>query len=308
MAPAAFHLDEASAAERVARDRLTWQAWGTLLTKAQYLDRERTLRQTVHGQLDRHTWVLRVANGTVVASCETFRRPLLHGGAVEVVASVFVDPPLRGAHMASRLVDALARQRAEAGIDGLVLFSEVGTRIYERLGFRALPAPTRTWASDAPELRPTAETVAREDLPALLAERHRLRAQRIDVRLTDAIFDWHFARARFYADVLGRPSPASVGARTQDALFVWAPDFKGDALRILDASGTPGASVAPLVEAARAEARRLGLAFVELWDDAHSAFLGGPGADERDEDLPMGRSFTPRGELFLGPLSRAMWA
>src|SRR4051812_26925324 len=146
-AGAGFLLGEASAAEKVARDRLTYEAWGSGLTREQYLDRERILRQTDQGRLGMRTWVLRVPNGVVMASCETFRLPLLPTGVAEVIASVFVDSPLRGARMASRLMKALVAHRKAAGIDALLLFSEVGERLYAHAGFHALPMPTRRWAA-----------------------------------------------------------------------------------------------------------------------------------------------------------------
>ena len=72
-----FLLTEMSAPEKVARDRLTFSAWGAGLTRDQYLTRERLLSQTDHGRLDMRTWALRVPNGVIMASCETFRLPLL---------------------------------------------------------------------------------------------------------------------------------------------------------------------------------------------------------------------------------------
>jgi GNAT superfamily N-acetyltransferase len=302
-----FLLGQASATERLARDRLTYAAWGGRLGLGQYLDRERRLRQTWHARLGMRSWVLKVPNGAVLASCETFRLPLAPAGSVEVIASVFVDRPLRGAGLATRLVDALVAQRREAGIDALVLFTEVGVTLYNRSGFRLLGAPTRTLAA-----RKTAgcgaEPVALAGLPALLEQRARLRTGLLELRLGEELFDWHFERARIYAEALGRPRPESVGARHGDALVLWAPDFKNDRLRILEASGPAGTELGPLLEAAAAEAFRLGLSAAELWDDTHSAQLPGGATYPREDDLPMGLSFTPRGELFLGPLSRATWA
>jgi hypothetical protein len=98
------------------------------------------------------------------------------------------------------------------------------------------------------------------------------------------------------------------GASTDDALVLWVADYKNGLLRLLDASGAPHADLSPLFDAAAHEAATLGLAAVEHWDDAHSLALAGPPATGRDDDLPMGLSFTPRGELFLGPLARAAWA
>lgn len=304
-----FRLDEATASERIARDRLTWEAWGDRLSRAQYLERERVLRQTDHGRLAHHTWALRVLSGVVVGSCETYRLPLLRGGAVEVIASVYVERALRGVKMASRMLHALVAQRREAGIDALILFSEVGTDLYERLRFKKLPAPTRTWAAQESSIDPEPFVVRRpEELGLLLAHRNRLRSDDVDVRATIDLVDWHVARSRFYARTLERPEAASLGARDGDVVALWCPDHKNGVLRILDASGPAGAGLERLAAIAQHEAARLGLSRVELWDDAHSARLTGGTSHERDDDLPMGQPFTPRGELFLGPLARLCWA
>ncbi len=121
-----FRLCEAAAGDKLTRDKLTYEAWGDRLTLPQYLTRERLLRASGHARSGLHTWLLRLPNGVVVASAETYRLPLTPAGALEVVASVFVERPLRGVSMATRLIDALVAQRREAGLDGLVLFSEVG--------------------------------------------------------------------------------------------------------------------------------------------------------------------------------------
>jgi len=301
-----FRLCEAHAGDRLARDKVTYEAWGARLTAPQYLERERLLRATGHGRGAMHSWLLRLPNDVVVASAETFRLPLQPAGAVEVVASVFVERPLRGVGMASRLVEALATHRREAGLDALVLFSEVGDGLYARAGFSKLPAPTRRWHVHPVTVMPGVATV---DVPGpLLEARARWRGEELDLRVDAPLVDWHEARARFYAAALGRPAPGPLGALSDDACLLWCADFKTGVLRLLEASGRPGALLQPLVDAAMAEAARLGLAHLELWDDAHSLRLEGGTGFERDDDLPMGLAFTPRGGLALGPLSRLWWA
>lgn len=303
-----FVLGEARASERVARDRLTHDAWGSSLTREQFLDRERTLRQTAHGRLSMRSWVLRLPNGAVCASAETFRLPLHPGGAVEVVASVFVDRALRGVGMASRLMAHLVKARREAGIDALVLFSEVGAGLYERAGFRALPAPGRIWPVGGPGLlRMT--PITRETLPEALERRRRLREGRLDLHLTPEIVDWHLARSDFYARELGRSPATEIGVISDDVVALWVPDYRANVLRLLDVTGAPGTPLEPVVVSARAMGVVNDLDRVVLWDDEVSAALPSPTARPRDDDdLPMGLPFTPRGELVMGPLSRAWWA
>jgi hypothetical protein len=305
MSAPGFLLGEATASEKLSRDRLTFEAWGARLSPEQYLERERLLRATEHARWSMHTWVLRLPNGVVVASCETFRLNLVPGGALEVVASVFVERPLRGVGMASRLTGALVAHRREAGIDGLVLFSEVGTEIYARAGFRVLPAPTRRIAA-SPGAMPLGS--AERSFDSIRVLRAGLREGDLHLRVDRALFDWHHARSGFYARMLGLEPIDSVGATVDGVTGLWAADVKGGVLRLLDVSGERGASMDGLLELAARVAHRHGLSAVELWDDAHSLTLGGPPPFQRDDDLPMGVAFTPRGELALGPLSRAFWA
>jgi GNAT superfamily N-acetyltransferase len=302
-----FQLGEATAVERTARDRLTFEEWGSRLTQAQYLDRERVLRQTLHGQHDMRSWVLRLPNAVIAASCETFRLPLMPEGVIEVVATVYVDRALRGVKMASRLIDALIEARREAGVDGLVLFSEVGTDLYARSGFKLLPAPVRTW-TEPPAHDAASVWLSPDDLTTALQERSRIRSHLLDLRLTEPLVDWHLTRARFYARTLGVPMAPHLGARAGGVQLFWSPDFKCNVLRILDATGPAGASIEPAIAAAVNESRALGLGGVELWDDACSSQLVGGERRLRADDVPMGLSFTPRGELFMGPLSRTCWA
>ena len=308
MIGAGFFLDEATAGERTARDRLTYDAWGGRLTREQYLDRERILRQTEHGRHAMHTWVLRLSSRVIVASCETFRLPLSPRGAIEVIASVYVERPLRGVKMASRMMEALVQSRREAGIDALLLFSEVGTEIYARAGFKPLPAPVRSWGNASGESVRPVEWLTRDDLGSALESREAVRDGRVDVRLTESVIDWHLERAAFYRQTLGLPGTDRIGARCGGVQAIWVPDFKNNVLRVLDATGPADVSLEPVIEAACRESAALGLDGVELWDDPVSARLQGGAVRLRDDDIPMGQAFSPIGELFLGAVSRACWA
>jgi hypothetical protein len=202
---------------------------------------------------------------------------------------------------------ALVAHRREAGLDALVLFSEVGPTLYERAGFHVLPMAARRWtsaASGGAEAQPLGEG----DLSDAFDWRNRCRAERIDLRLSPEIFHWHLTRAKFYASHLPRDLNATVGARGGGVQALWVPDFKSNVLRLLDLTGAPGASLDPVIASARAAAASMGLDQVELWDDPVSQQLTGGEPLGRDDEIPMGMAFTPRGALFLGPLSRACWA
>jgi hypothetical protein len=124
----------------------------------------------------------------------------------------------------------------------------------------------------------------------------------------EQIYCWHRERALFYARTQSRPMPLSIGARLGESQALWVPDFKSNVLRVIDATGRPDDSLDPLLNALAREAAELGFRHVELWDDAVSLRLTGGEPLPRTDDVPMGQAFTPRGALFMGPLSRACWA
>src|SRR2546429_2590439 len=94
-----MRLVQADEAERLALDRLTYQAWGTRLDPAQYLEREARLRAHPWSQQALTSWLLLSDGGELLSSCETYRMDSFAAGAPGAtfgVASVFTEPRLRG--------------------------------------------------------------------------------------------------------------------------------------------------------------------------------------------------------------------
>lgn len=296
----AIELDERSHAE-----------WGRGLTVPAHIARERRLRVGMWPRTHHETWVLTDAD-EVLASCETYRVACTvdgEPGRAWEIASVYVDPLLRGRGYGTRLMDELvARLENEPGAKAFVLFSDVGPAMYERVGFRPLRAmdrvlpPSHEDPDDGPWLR-FSETE--------LAEVH---ARWVPFGGEFAIWpslgqlDWHIDRARTLAETVGWRRSSRCGAQIGSDAIVWVEDRESDALQVLVMSARVPKAAALLLDAAARTAGELGLKEVRAWETP----LPGPwpadlgAAVPRNGGVPMirplvddlapaGWTFVPRG-------------
>lgn len=264
-----MRLRPASDAEKIRRDRLTHAAWGQRLDPSAYGAREAGLRAHPWAKEVMTTWLWTGASGEILASCETFRMESRLGeqrGVAFGVASVFVEPALRGTGHCTAMMRALVeRLRTEPGAQAAILFSDVGAPIYERAGFSARPAfetilPAAADAESAPGLVHLDEAGARDAA-----------AERADpggtfaVMPTAAQVDWHLERERLYARLLGLSRPRAWGARLGRGVAVWSGDLKNGRLDVLLLDAGEGERSALLAEARRTAADA-GLRDVVLWE------------------------------------------
>ena len=136
----------ASGREIDERSRLTAAVWGNRLTLEQYLERERLLAAAPFAARGLRTWLLEDDAGAVLGSCETYRMASELdgvGGETHGFASVFVEPALRGRGHARGMMERVAALLRTEGAQAAHLFSEVGTSLYEAVGFRARPMRAR---------------------------------------------------------------------------------------------------------------------------------------------------------------------
>jgi GNAT superfamily N-acetyltransferase len=310
----AMHLEIASLDEQRQRDQKTQDAWGGKLTPAQFLAREERLRTHAWARRAMTTWFLRDDDGTLLASCETYRmRSFLDGDGSDSfgIASVFTEPALRGRGHATRLMDlVIERVRHDSpAAHAMLLFSDVGAAIYERSGYRTRPADDL--------LFPPAPGALAAD--ALLDETEALAAfSTLEPPLEPFVIwpardqlDWHLERARTYAALLGRPLLPHAGARIGDSVIVWAADWKHDRLQVLLLASSRGHEAEALVRAARRCAAAADLNEVRLWaepwDFVGRDDLGGDRVARRDS-LPMLAPLLPslRPEMWRR-IPRAVW-
>lgn len=293
--------------EKRARDAVTHEAWGSGLSTAQFLAREQRLRAHPWARGAMRTWLWTGPAGEVLASCETFELAGDVGGVrgrTWVVASVFVEPPLRRrGHSAAMLAALLERLRVEPLAQAVVLFSEVGTDLYARLGFLAVPS-FDTWfepADDAPaEVSWLRAPLAapRAPLPG---------AQALHVPVDAGQVGWHLERERFYADALGKPALPAHGARVGGSTIAWTAYWRTGELHVLWLDVEDDAHRAPLVQAARHAAAQAGLSSVRVWETTPLADLDGARRARRDDEIAMFAPLVP-GILGWTHVERALWA
>jgi len=88
----------------------------------------------------------------LVASCKRYDRTLRCGERrfrAAGIGAVFTPPALRGRGYATALLGALLDAERAAGTALAYLFSDIGPRFYEHLGFAALPSRALTLRADA---------------------------------------------------------------------------------------------------------------------------------------------------------------
>jgi GNAT superfamily N-acetyltransferase len=297
-------LAPASPSAARARDALTFTAWGGGLSLEAYLHREEALRA--------HPWVAAVgrrwsweADDGVLASCETYQVRSAVGarpGHALIVASVFTAPARRGRGHASAMLRALGDEAAREGAQALVLYSEVGTPLYERLGY--VPVPSVDWLLPAralagPRLPPLADPG-----PGPAPRPGGLQLAREPGQVA-----WQLERERLQARLLGRALPATTGARLPGASIAWAPAYRAGELHVLWLDATGPGEVARLLEAAQGAAFEAGLATVRHWAAVGSRAPGLEGLRQvpRDGEVPMFRALQPPAARWDG-IERASWA
>jgi ribosomal protein S18 acetylase RimI-like enzyme len=278
-------LEVADEARYVARDVASFEVWGDGQTLADFVANEAAMRRSAWSRGARTGW-LWTDRDRVLASCETYRLPCTGGVAWEI-ASVYTEPALRGRGHASALLSALAdRLGAEPEARALVLFSDVGAALYERLGFAARPAFDRVVPAAPGPLAATA--------PGALGFPSS-GAFRIDPDA--AQLAWHVERRILLGSPMKRWSAA-----TADGALAWIDP--GDELLLLDArfDGDPEA----LLAVAAAVAARFALTRVRAWETPEwPAELGE--RIPRVGNLPMIRTLRPFDPHGWTRVPRAVW-
>jgi GNAT superfamily N-acetyltransferase len=318
--PGEPELREATDAEKVARDAVTYPEWGTRLTIEQYLEREGVLRAHPFSRGMR-TWLL-VQAGAVLASCETYENASRVGderGVSWSIASVYTEPDLRGRGHCTRLMDLLVRRAEREGLQACVLFSDVGERLYARSGYVAVRQPL-DWVLDVPSEpsgRPSDSSTgvppSAHGGPLPLVEQIPL--PRLDAPVAGTLqlepsleqLDWALAREALYARFLKRCRPQVHTARRGSAHATWAAYFKSNELIILWLHPGTAEETAALLDAARAQAHQCGLERVRLWAPPGLTAPPAVSPEKRKDELPMWRALGPRRLTSWTHVQRALW-
>lgn len=300
-------LTVATEAEQRARDELTAGAWGAGLTREQFLSRELKLRAHPWATKALTPFLWKSASGEVLASCEVFADRARVGereGNAATIASVFTEPRLRGQGAASAMLRALVeRLRHDAHCLAATLYSEIGTAMYQRLGF--WPVPAFDTFFDADPCAPEGVEWLRGALPApshAPADGHTLR-----LTLSPERLDWHLERERIYGQALGRPPLEVHGARVGESVITWTAYWKTNELQVLSFDAKTPDALGPLVRAARNAAHRAGLPVVRAWETMALASVPGARRLERTDEIAMFLPLAPGVQAWT-QVERGLWA
>ncbi|KAL2912229.1 hypothetical protein HK105_208297 [Polyrhizophydium stewartii] len=295
----------AEQAERIIADNHA--EWGLpTLSLEQYRAREHRLAQCTFARSGYERWALVPADDKsapdVLSSCEVYEHPAVlvdaggavHDGVCLAIASVYTPAAQRrkghAAMMLATLAETVFRKHPRAVAS--TLFSDIGPRYYDRLGWRVHPSvsavldlarlPSGVGAAAAAAASAGAVELSIRN-PLVLAELLRLDAERtrsdtissfsgtplVAVLPTAAVVEWNFERGVFYAEILGRAIPDCCGvhfAGPQGGLVLWFHNFKENELAVLRCRVLSQAAADAALAACAAEAARHGLARVQLWD------------------------------------------
>jgi GNAT superfamily N-acetyltransferase len=250
--------------------RLNAEEWKGPLTVDQYMNREKhLLNQDLTRDGGATGWILTSpqllpnADGTrpILASCESnlahayvarngkLDKIISHG-----IGSVFTRPEHRGKGYAGRMLTELGKNlmtyQQPNGNKSLfsVLYSDIGTKFYSRLGWKAFasthihlaPMDSSTYEFSRKEL-PVVEDLATEDLPGLPAasiveaellsqSQQREDTPFIAFRPDMDHFQWHHAREEYVSATLGLSDPKVKGAihRPTGAAVIWTRVFSAE--------------------------------------------------------------------------------
>ena len=292
-----MRIVEATEAQKRERDRLTFEAWGTLLEPTGYATREARLRAHAWPRAVMKTWLL-CDGDAVLASCETYRmRSFLRGAPSSTwsVASVFTERALRGRGYATQLMKLLEDRVRELDptAHALALYSDVGAPIYEHARYVGRPAQDRVWPAQAGAIDAELLTAMFELPPP---------PDPFVVWPDVTQLDWHLERKRIYAELLAQRTVGSCGARADGGVMFWTAGYRHDRLQVLLWNGL---AFEPLIAVAQKVAASAGFANVVMWDQPGAR---GGTLSPREGSLPMLRALdaSVRAEDWL-TIPRAVW-
>ncbi|OLN97247.1 Lysine acetyltransferase 2 [Colletotrichum chlorophyti] len=287
------NFSSATPSQREAAWRLNGVSWAPPMSLDAYLARETALSETALAANCNYCVLFDPADSDqIISSCEAFAKTLFVRDASSPagdvreekaygIASVYTNPTHRGNGMATLLLNRL-KEAMDADSRASVLYSDIGTVYYARLGWSVYPSlqvsliPDDASALRAPE---GVRYLEADDVPAYCAKdtellRKKLASLPADGKTHVAFAPsgdqmlWHFARDSFMAKELRGREVVRRGAATVDgrAWVYWDHDFREKKLKVLRVAGDPEADVTALLHAAVIEAADWELAKVLVWN------------------------------------------
>ncbi|MEE8411704.1 MAG: hypothetical protein V3S47_04320 [Acidobacteriota bacterium] len=194
---------ESSHVERIYRE--SYALWGAGLTRRDYLELWNEISSTPWGRKNVRFYVWLGDDDEILSSLKIYRPNLQLLGECEraiVLGAIFTPRARRRHGHAAAAVRAALDVGYAAGGRAAMLFSDIGTRYYEGLGFHEIPAdeqwgPLRARQDDVPHGW-TLREMEPQDLPAVIEMHDAFCAGRPFAILRDAEH-WEFVRTRAFS-------------------------------------------------------------------------------------------------------------
>jgi GNAT superfamily N-acetyltransferase len=168
----------------------TFSLWGDGLTREAYARFNAAQMKTRWGAAHLHRIAL-VDGGQLLCTAKRYDLAgWLHGRRVRIlgIGAVFTPPPLRGRGYARTLIEEMLRVAQEEEIELALLFSEIGPKYYERIGFLPVRIPDALLTVDVKPGAPAmlVRSGGERDYPEIAAM-HALRAEGYEFALDRSV-------------------------------------------------------------------------------------------------------------------------
>ena len=229
-----------------------------------YVDEFRAIAASAWGRRRFRTIGLYL-DGALVASLKRYERVLRCGERTfraAGIGAVFTPEPLRARGYATALLGAFLDAERAGGTDVAYLFSDIGPRFYEQLGFIALPSRTIALRSEGlSSARIDAEPLQGGDAGALRAAFEALDRRR-PFAFARTPLDWEWQRLRATSrEHAGQPVCLGVRRGRSIAAYVLGRRVPSADAFVLDELGytrdEDALTIAPLLRAAAGDLRRV---------------------------------------------------
>ncbi len=246
--------------------------WGAGLSTADYREFWRELQATDWGTRHSAFLVWLGIRDEILSSLKIYRLPLRLDGrtySAVVLGAIFTPAESRRQGHAAEMVRALLHQIQEEGDCVAMLFSDIGTRYYEELGFQRLPAEEQWGTLPVGPVATRREWTLRpmmpSDLPSIIRAHHDFCLQQpLAVIRDEAHWEFLKVRSKSFFDRLGDPELRFGGtvALNRGEFAGYLIDVRGHGewnLREVGAVGGDPETMATVLRLGAAQAREEGL-------------------------------------------------
>ena len=217
-------LRPASEAELFAVLNQTRLVWGVGVSLEDYLEYHRLIRWHPWSRENFQHLILTDEKGQILSSCKTyFHKAKIKNDVVKLcgIGAVFTPPEFRQKGYATQMLSSLLDELKEKGFDLAMLFSDIGTDFYARLGFQLIEKKDPIYRFVNP-LKISSQVEITEHLPKQIWSWYRSYSQKNDFALLrpDDYFQLLSERISWHKRYLGFRSQ-KVFILKEDKSYLW---------------------------------------------------------------------------------------